>query len=167
MSLAPLLHLRVRDALLEGRGGGRVDLLSAIKLGADADRPELNAGALHRFLAEAVWYPTALLPSDRLAWSPIDERKALATLTSHGTTVSLEFHFNREGEVAAVYTPQRWARSRPQIRPDALGRALLRLLGIAAACSSPPPARSAGTSTANGRRSGKAASPTRATSSKS
>jgi hypothetical protein len=110
VSIAPLLHLRVRDALLEGRGGGRVDLLSAIKLGADADRPELNAGALHRFLAEAVWYPTALLPSERLAWTPIDERKALATLTSHGTTVSLEFHFNREGEVAAVYTPQRWAR---------------------------------------------------------
>ena len=110
VSVAPFLHLRVRDSLLEGRGGGRVDLLSAIKVGADADRPELNAGALHRFLAEAVWYPTALLPSDRLVWSPIDERKALATLTSHGTTVSLEFHFNREGEVAAVYTPQRWAR---------------------------------------------------------
>lgn len=107
----PLVHLRVRDSLFEGRGGSRVDLWSAIKLGADADRPELNAGALHRYLAEAVWYPTALLPSAHLAWSPIDDRKALATLTSHGTTVSLEFHFNREGEVAAIYTPQRWMKS--------------------------------------------------------
>jgi hypothetical protein len=58
-----------------------------------------------------VWCPTALWPSEHLTWSPIDERKALATLTSHGTTVSLEFHFNREGEVAAVYAPQRWMKS--------------------------------------------------------
>jgi hypothetical protein len=105
------LHLRVRDSLLDGRAGSRVDLWSAIKLGADVDRPELNAGALQRYLAEAVWYPTALFPSEHLTWSPIDERKALATLTSHGTSVSLEFHFNREGEVAAIYTPQRWMKS--------------------------------------------------------
>jgi hypothetical protein len=109
--VAPFLSLRVRDGLFEGRGGGRVDLWSAIKLAADADTPELNAGALHRYLAEAVWYPTALLPGPQLAWTPIDERKALATLTSYRTTVSLEFHFNHEGEVAAIYTPQRWARS--------------------------------------------------------
>jgi len=110
ISVVPLLHLRVRDALFEGRGGGRVDLMSAVKVAAEAGTPELNAGALHRYLAEAVWYPTALFPSEALAWSPIDDRKALATLTSHGTSVSLEFHFNREGEVAAIYTPQRWAR---------------------------------------------------------
>lgn len=107
----PLIRLRVRDSLLEGRAGSRVDLWSAIKLGADADKPELNEGALHRYLAEAVWYPTALFPSEHLTWSPIDERKALATLTSHGTSVSLEFHFNREGEVAAIYAPQRWMKS--------------------------------------------------------
>ena len=94
-----------------GRAGSRVDLWSAIKLGADADRPELNQGALQRYLAEAVWYPTALFPSEHLSWTPIDERKALATLTSHGTSVSLEFHFNREGEVAAIYAPQRWMKS--------------------------------------------------------
>jgi hypothetical protein len=111
VSFAPLVHLRIRDALFDGRGGGRVDLLSAVKLGAEVGTPELNAGALHRYLAEAVWYPTALWPSEHLTWSPIDDRKALATLTSHGTTVSLEFHFNREGEVAAIYTPQRWMKS--------------------------------------------------------
>jgi hypothetical protein len=112
IAAAPLVSLRVRDSLLEGRGGSRVDLWSAIKLGAEADTPELNAGALQRYLAEAVWCPTALWPGDSLRWSPIDERKALATLTSHGTSVSLEFHFNREGEVAAVYAPQRWMKSR-------------------------------------------------------
>lgn len=31
-------------------------------------RPELNERALHRFLAESAWYPTALLPRDELSW---------------------------------------------------------------------------------------------------
>lgn len=108
--VAPLVHLRVRDAFREGRGSARVDLLSMIRLGHDAGSPELDAGALDRYLAEAVWFPTALLPGPHLRWSAIDERKALATLSSHGTTVSLEFHFNREDEVATIYTPQRWFR---------------------------------------------------------
>jgi hypothetical protein len=111
VEVMPFIYLRVRDALHEGRGSGRVELLSMLSLGHERDTPELNAGALQRYLAEAVWYPTALLPSDQLAWSAIDERKALATLTSHGTSVSLEFHFNREGEVAAIYAPQRWMKS--------------------------------------------------------
>jgi hypothetical protein len=111
VEVMPFIYLRVRDALHEGRGSGRVELLSMLSLGHERDTPELNAGALQRYLAEAVWYPTALLPSDQLAWSAIDERKALATLTSHGTSVSLEFHFNHEGEVAAVYTPARWMKS--------------------------------------------------------
>ena len=68
----------------------------------------MNSGALHRYLAEAVWYPTALLPSAKLRWSPIDDNAALATLTDNGITVSLEFRFNATGEVAGIYSPARW-----------------------------------------------------------
>jgi hypothetical protein len=110
ISLAPLLHLRVRDSLCDGVGGGRVDLCSAIPLGAQSGVPELNAGALHRYLAEAVWYPTALRPGGSVAWSPIDERRALATIESHGVSVSLEFRFTTDDLVASIYTPQRWAK---------------------------------------------------------
>jgi hypothetical protein len=34
--------------------------------------------------------------------------KALATLTHAGTQVSLEFWFNSQDEVDAIYTPDRW-----------------------------------------------------------
>ena len=70
--------------------------------------PEVNSGSLHRFLAEAVWYPVALLPSPTLQWSPIDSTRALATLTDHGLSVSLEFRFGETGEVTGIYTPARW-----------------------------------------------------------
>ena len=107
---APLALLRVRDSYLGGVGSGRVTLLSLIPAGADSGGAELSSGALHRFLAEAVWYPTALLPSASLVWSPIDNTRALATLTDAATTVSLEFRFNESDEVAAIYSPGRWGK---------------------------------------------------------
>jgi hypothetical protein len=110
VAVAPMLHVRVRDALVEGQGSGHVSLLSAFTVSAGAGTPEMNSGSLHRFLAEAVWYPTALLPSTKLRWTPIDARKALATLTEHGVSVSLEFRFADTGEVTGIYTPARWGR---------------------------------------------------------
>jgi hypothetical protein len=85
-------------------------LLSAFTIAADGDDPEMNSGALHRYLAEAVWYPTALLPSVKLGWSAIDDNTALATLTDNGVGVSLEFRFNSAGEVASIFTPGRWGK---------------------------------------------------------
>jgi hypothetical protein len=110
VTVMPLVHVRVVDALVEGRGSGRVSLMSALTVGEDSGTPEMNSGSLHRYLAEAVWYPAALLPSDQLRWSAIDDARALATLTSHGTTVSLEFRFGESGEVTGIYTPARWGK---------------------------------------------------------
>jgi hypothetical protein len=108
--VAPLLHVRVRDALIDGQGSGRVTILSAFTISAAANTSEMNSGSLHRYLAEAVWYPTALLPGPHLTWTPIDDARALATLTNRGVTVSLEFRFAPTGEVNGIYTPARWGR---------------------------------------------------------
>ena len=108
VAMAPLLHVRVRDALIAGQGSGQVSFLSAFTVAAAGGNLEMNSGALHRYLAEAAWYPTALLPSAKLRWSAIDGNTALATLTDNGVTVSLEFRFNTAGEIAGIYTPARW-----------------------------------------------------------
>ena len=105
------LHLRVVDSYVQGRGSGALSLQSVIPLARDSDRRELNSGALHRYLAEAVWYPTALLPSRVLHWSPIDQNRALATLAHAGQTVALEFRFTDAGEVSGIYTPARWEKT--------------------------------------------------------
>lgn len=104
------LHMRVLDSYADGVGSGRVTLLSALAVGSDSGVPELNSGALHRYLAEAVWYPTALLPQSGVAWAPIGDHAAMATLTDKGTTVSLEFRFNDADEVVSVYSPGRFSR---------------------------------------------------------
>ena len=106
--IAPLLHVRVRDALIEGRGSGQASVMSAFTISAAAGGIEMDAGSLHRYLAEAVWYPAALLPSPALTWAEMGTNTALATLTTHGVSVSLEFRFADTGEVTGIYTPARW-----------------------------------------------------------
>ncbi len=103
-------HVRIVDSYIEGQGFARLSLLSAFTLAADTDRAELNAGELHRYLAEGVWFPTALLPQSGVTWTPLDEQIVLATLTDHETTVSLEFRFDARDEVIGIYSPGRFGR---------------------------------------------------------
>ena len=103
-------HVRVLDSYIAGVGAGRASLLSVIALASESGVAELNSGALHRYLAEAVWFPTALLPQSGVVWQAIDEHSALATLAHAGTTVSLTFRFNDAAEVTAVYSTGRYGR---------------------------------------------------------
>jgi hypothetical protein len=68
---------------------------------------DIDAGALQRFLAEAVWIPTALLPRDGLVWSPVDDRTSRASLTAGATTAAIDFHFGDDGLVDRIYSPAR------------------------------------------------------------
>lgn len=108
ISMAPLISVRVRDAYVEGQGSMQGKILSLVPIVNQHGKAELNAGALQRYLAEAVWLPTALLPSEGITWSAIDNNSALATQTDSGTTVSLEFHFSNAGEITSVFTPGRY-----------------------------------------------------------
>jgi len=104
---APLMAVRVRDAYIGAEGSMLGKLLHLFTVVDEAGKAELNEGALQRYLAEAVWLPTALLPSRGVRWTAVDDTRALAELTDAGTTVSLEFHFNEEGEVSGVFAPGR------------------------------------------------------------
>jgi hypothetical protein len=106
--LAPGLHLQVGDRLVGGHGGGDVALWSALPVTSARAGPALDSGSLHRFLAEAVWCPSALLPSPWLRWTALDAARAVATLAAGAQTVALEFRFNTDDEVQSVYTPARW-----------------------------------------------------------
>jgi hypothetical protein len=94
VKFAPFVSVRVRDAFVGGEGSAHVTLFGAIPLGSETGGPELNEAALQRYLAEAVWYPTALLPENGVSWEGIDEQTARATLECAGTTASLTFHFS-------------------------------------------------------------------------
>jgi hypothetical protein len=108
ITMAPLINVWVRDAYVAGEGSIQAKVLSVVSVTNEHGQPELNAGSLMRYLAEAVWFPTALLPSEGVRWKPIDQHTALATLSDGDTTVSLEFRFNDANEVTGVFSHERF-----------------------------------------------------------
>jgi hypothetical protein len=108
IQMAPGLNAFVHDTYLLGAGNLHASLLGLFTLANMQNTPELNQGELLRFLAEAVWYPTALLPSQGVCWEAINDTSARATLTDGATTVSLVFQFNPEGAIATIRAKARY-----------------------------------------------------------
>ncbi|MGD8369271.1 MAG: hypothetical protein PVG78_16655 [Desulfobacterales bacterium] len=108
VTMAPGLSVRVCDAYRNGSGQMKAALLSIVPLVDAKGQRQIDEGALMRYLAEAVWFPTALLPGRGVVWEAIDDRRAEATVTDAGHTVSLEFSFNDEGEIVSVYSAGRF-----------------------------------------------------------
>jgi hypothetical protein len=107
MALVPGVTVRVHDAYIEGEGYLRPAILGLFPLANLRGRGELAHGELMRFLAEAAWYPTALLPRQGLRWEAIDDRCARATLVDGDNAVSLSFRFNDEGLIETVHADAR------------------------------------------------------------
>jgi hypothetical protein len=105
--MAPGLTMRVRDAFVDGRGSMLGSMLGLAPIVDVAGTPGIDAGALHRYLAEGAWMPTALLPAQGVVWAAIDDTSARATLTVGSTTVSLDVYFGRDGLITRVFTPAR------------------------------------------------------------
>lgn len=105
--MAPGLAIRVRDGFVNGSGSMLGSMLGLAPIVSVAGTPDINAGALHRYLAEGVWMPTALLPSQGVVWTALDDTSARATLTAGATTVSLDMFFGPDGLITRVFTPER------------------------------------------------------------
>ena len=108
ISILPGLSIKVLDSYINGQGRMKGKFLSLITLMDVHDDSQLSEGALQRYLAESVWFPTALLPSQGVKWTAINNNKAKATITDSGITVSLEFEFNDQSEIVGVYAPARY-----------------------------------------------------------
>jgi len=95
---APGFWIEGLDQYRRGEGGMLIKLFSAVPV-VNARGPEIDEGALHRYLLEAVWFPTALLPSERIRWEAAGEDAARVTITDGGLTLSATAHFNARGEL--------------------------------------------------------------------
>lgn len=107
ISMAPGMNTLVRDAFVAGAGSMFAKVLGLVTVADSRDTPAIAAGALQRYLGEAVWFPTALLPSQGIKWDAIDEHRARAIVTAGETTAWLEFRFGTDGLIASAYTPER------------------------------------------------------------
>jgi hypothetical protein len=107
MRMAPGLSVRVRDSFVEGRGSMRAKALGLFTVVAVEGTPEIAVAALQRWLAEAAWYPSALVPGQGVEWTPLDATSARATTRVAGVTASIDYHFGADGLVERVYAAER------------------------------------------------------------
>jgi len=105
--LFPGIAILVRDAFVDGRGSMRGAALGAIPVVSAAGVGDIAVAALQRYLAEAVWFPVALLPENGVQWAALERARARATIVAGDVTASLEFTFAADGMVGEVFAPER------------------------------------------------------------
>ncbi|WP_256300670.1 DUF6920 family protein [Haloarchaeobius salinus] len=105
---APLVPVRVVDAYEGGAGSLRALALGVVPVATAPSNPEMDRSELLRYLAEGPWVPSALLPSNGVAWEPVDENRAKATIVDGSTAASLVFHFDDAGLVERVTAERRY-----------------------------------------------------------
>ncbi|AKL96534.1 hypothetical protein CACET_c30900 [Clostridium aceticum] len=97
IKVAPLIHIAGRDKYQDGKGNMLIKALSLLTV-ADSEGKEIDQGTLLRYLAETMWFPSAVL-KEYITWEEIDEDNAKATMTYGDITASGIFTFNDNGEV--------------------------------------------------------------------
>lgn len=107
MPMAPGLVVHVHDAYVDGEGLLRPAIAGLFTLTELRGQGDIAIGELMRFFAEAAWYPTALLPSQGVHWTPVDEHTARATLTDGPIRLTLSFRFGADGLISTVHADAR------------------------------------------------------------
>lgn len=108
VSAAPGFHIAGRDTFVNGKGRMLIKGMSVYPM-ADSTGPEIDQGAMVRFLAEILWMPSAAL-RDYIQWSATDAAGATATMTDGETAVSAVFVFDTNGDPANVTAQRYFAR---------------------------------------------------------
>ncbi|HEY0271783.1 MAG TPA: DUF6544 family protein [Chitinophaga sp.] len=94
---APGIPLLGRDLYFESHGDLQVKLDGVFPVGHSQGFP-VDQGALVRFLAEIIWFPSAaLLPY--IEWEQVDTVTARATISYGGITDGITFYFDASGDV--------------------------------------------------------------------
>lgn len=102
IQMFPGVEVRVHDAYISGEGIMHAALFGVVPIAGIRGSLEMSRGQLMRYFAEAVWYPTALLPSQGVAWQPVDDRTARATLVEENIILTLIFRFNERSLIESV-----------------------------------------------------------------
>lgn len=98
----PGLMVYVHDAYIAGEGILHASFLGLFTVADIKGTPEVAQGELMRFLAEAAWYPTRLLPSQGVTWLAVDASSARATLSDGANKATLLFRFGADGLIAGI-----------------------------------------------------------------
>jgi len=92
-----------KDLYIRGEGNLKVKLFSFIKI-VDKKGNKIDQGELLRWLGESPWFPTALLPSNKLKWKAVDENSARVILNYNSIEATGVFNFDEKGRITSFTT---------------------------------------------------------------
>jgi hypothetical protein len=92
-----------KDMYLNGKGKLIIKLFHLFTI-KKAEGRNYDQGELLRWLGESVWFPTNLLPSDRLQWHAINETSAKITLTYNTLSLFYIVTFNENDQICKLET---------------------------------------------------------------
>ena len=105
MHMMPLVDVFVRDKYQDGHGEMSIVLEATFPI-ANGQGNTYDTGAFIRYMAEMIWFPTAML-QDYIAWEAVDDRTAIAVATVAGQVVHLTFHFDDNDDIAYIESHDR------------------------------------------------------------
>lgn len=103
LKLNPLVQVKGRDKLKDGKGEMLIKLWSLISMVNEKGNPRIDEGTLQRFLGEIVWFPAAA-KSPYLTWEAINKNEAKALFAFQDSTVSGVFTFDELGRFVKFRT---------------------------------------------------------------
>jgi hypothetical protein len=109
MRIGPGLPVRVVDSYVAGEGRLRVAILGLFTVASEGGQTEMDRGEFIRWLAEAAWYPTALLPSQGVHWQAVDACSADATVADGPLSLTMRFSFDKAGLISSIRVDARGA----------------------------------------------------------
>lgn len=98
VDMHPLMPIKGRDKFENGKGAMFIKMYSIFPIVSAKENTKIDEGALQRYLAEIIWFPTAAL-SPYISWEAVNENSARATMSFKGTTGSGLFKFTETGDV--------------------------------------------------------------------
>jgi hypothetical protein len=107
VAMLPGVSVRVHDAYVRGQGLLHPAVLGLFSLTKLQGTGDIAQGEFLRYLAEAAWYPTALLPNQGVRWEAVDDHSARAYLADGPVSANMLFRFGGDHLIESIYVQAR------------------------------------------------------------
>ena len=95
------IPFRVADHYAEGEGAVRVEAFGGVPV-VRASGADVSRSARGRLAIEAIWLPTALLPTEGVSWQGLPDGRCRVVLTIDGETLALSLAVDGDGGLREV-----------------------------------------------------------------
>ncbi|WP_428504644.1 DUF6920 family protein [Roseateles sp.] len=109
VKLFPGVRVHVEDSYIAGHGSLIAKVFGWFTVARAKGTGEIARGEFMRYVAEAPWYPTALLPSQGVRWEAVDDASAKASIVDGSISLTLLFRFDTAGLITSVHAESRGA----------------------------------------------------------